>query len=207
MTTLALSPGSANDEGNSGTGSGYNVGVRPQLGGYYGTANGWFRVTNVTIAQGSAISDFRLTVARISSAGTADLIFTFEKAANPTYPTSSVDFDGRTNTTANATSSYSGVGTLTSPNCSAAAQEVTDQGSWVSGNAQILYVKDNNSNANHGGFENRAQVAAYNEGASSPVLTWTYTAGAPAGQPIRKRLAGLKYSAATIFRSGKVRGW
>ncbi len=181
MTTLALSPGTGTDEGQSGTGTGYGTGAgATQLGGYFGTANGWWRVTNVTIAPGATISDFRLTGNKQTSAGTADLIFTFEKAANPTYPTSGSDYDSRTQTTANVTGSYSGVGAFTSANCAAPAQEVIDQGTWASGNAQIFYAKDNNSNANHGGFENRIQLYSFETGGGNmPVLTWTYTTPPP----------------------------
>lgn len=177
MTTLSISPAVGTDDGQSGTGTGYMTSAGAiQLGGYFGTANGWFRTPNVTIASGASISSCTLTGDKLTSAGTAELTLRFEKAANPTYPTSGTDYDGRTLTTASVNDTDSGTGAYTSPNLATPAQEVIDQGGWSSGNAQILYVKDNNSNGTHGGFENRIQLRSMEAApATIPSINWTYT--------------------------------
>lgn len=183
MTTLSIQPATSTDDGHWGTGSGYNAAIAVIVGGYYGTANGWFRVANVTIASGSTISDFRLRGTPVSANGTADMKFYFVKEANPTYPTSGSDADGRTKTTAYVTGSYSGTGAFTSANCATPAQEVVDQGTWASGNSQIFYALDDNSNTNHGGFENRINFYSYDYGSNLPSLDWTYSSSIQAAVP------------------------
>jgi len=177
VTTLSISPATGTDDGQSGTGTGYtNSAGNIQLGGYFGTANGWFRTPNVTISGDATISNLTLTGDKLTSAGTAELIFKFVKEANPTYPTSGTDYDGRTLTTASVIDSESGTGAYTSPNLATPGQEIIDQGGWSSGNAQMLFVKDNNSNATHGGFENRIQLRAMESAPSTiPALNWTYS--------------------------------
>lgn len=183
MTTLSLSPGTSTDDGQWGSGPGYATATSIVVGGYYGSGNGFFRVTNVTIAGGSTISDFRLRGTPVSANGTADMKFYFVKEANPTYPTSGSDADGRTKTTAYVTGSYSGTGAFTSANCATPAQEVVDQGTWASGNSQIFYALDDNSNTNHGGFENRITFRSQDYGTDIPILDWTYSSSIQAAVP------------------------
>lgn len=184
MTTLSLSPGTSTDDGQWGSGPGYATATSIVVGGYYGSGNGFFRVTNVTIAGGSTISDFRLRGTPVSANGTADMKFYFVKEANPTYPTSGSDADGRTKTTAFVTGSYSGTGAFTSANCATPAQEVVDQGTWASGNSQIFYALDDNSNTNHGGFENRITFRSQDYGSNLPSLDWTYSSSIQAAVPV-----------------------
>jgi hypothetical protein len=190
MPTLNIPIATGTDDGQSGTGSGYSATAATyQLGGYFGTANVWMRWL-LPIDSGSTITACTVTGNRPSSAGTADVIFRFVKETNPTYPTSSGDYDGRTLTTASVTASYSGTGAWTSADLSTILQEAIDQGGWANNNAVMLFLKDNNSNANHGGFENRIQLQSYENGSNIPTLNVTYTAPA-AGQPAVKRLGGV----------------
>lgn len=176
MTSFSYTSATGTDDGQSGTGSGYNTSSSIQLGGYFGTANGWFRFAS-DIPAGSTINSCTLSGTRVSGAGTADLRFKFVKEANPSYPTSSSDYDGRTLTTAYADQSYTGgTGSFTSPDLSSVLQELINAGYGTTGNAIMLFIYDNNSNANHGGFENRVQIYSYDNGSNIPSLAGTYTA-------------------------------
>lgn len=184
MASFSASISASTDDGVSGTGSGYlTAGGTMVMGGYFGTANCWLRFPNVTIDQYANVSACTVSGNKQTSAGTADLRFYFVKEANPTYPTSSVDYDGRTLTTAYVDASYSGTGAWTSADLSVPLAEIFQQGGWANGNAIMLFIKDNNSNANHGGFENRIQIYAYDGGINIPSISVTWTAGASPTKP------------------------
>lgn len=178
MPTFSASIASGTADGNSGTGSGYNNnGGTCQLGGYFGTANGWFLWPGANIPQGSTITACSFTGTKTDSAGTADLIYQFVKTGSaPTYPTSGTDYNGRTLTTATVTQTTSGTGAHTSPSLVSIMQELVNAYAVTD---ILLFIKDNNSNANHGGFENRIAIKCYDAGGGSYAgISVTY-AGAP----------------------------
>ena len=178
MTTLSISVSTGTGDGSSGTGSGYShAASQMPLGGYYGTANCWLNVLNVTIAPGSTISSNTATLIILSRAGTAaDLRFRYEDADNPTYPTSGSDYDGRARTTAELLqTNSSGTGSWTSNSFHASGQEVIDRGGWASGNAKQLFIEDNGSSAHYGAFENRITVYSLDSGSGTPQINWTYS--------------------------------
>lgn len=215
MTTFNGSIAIGTDDGQAGSGAGYNNNAGGmQLGGYFGTANGWYRFTNVTVDQYANVSACTFSSTRITAAGTAaDLSFYFVKEANPATISSDADFNGRTLTTAFVNQSYSGsTGAFDSPDLSTPVAEIFQQASWANGNSIILFIKDNGSNAHYGGFENRVQINAYDGGTFVPTISITWTAGTPpaTGQPARIRMGGIPYAAGNCHRgtkSTRVRSW
>lgn len=189
MTAFSYQPATGTDDGQSGSGSGYSTSSSPQLGGYYGTAQAWIRVLS-DIPAGATINTCTISGNRISSAGTADLRFKFVKEDDPSYPTSGGDFDGRTLTTAYVDASYSGTGAWTSADLSTPLQELIDAGYGTNGKHFMLFILDNNSNANHGGFENRIQIRSYDYGSDIPTIAGTYTEAAAGNRRRRSIICG-----------------
>ncbi len=194
MPTINQAIAASSDDGQAGTGAGYSTTVpNIVLGGYFGTANGWFRFPSTGIPEGATISTATLTFDKsASAAGLADLIYYGNKVTSPTNPSSDSDYNAKTLTSASVThNSQSGTtGSYTSPELATIIQELVNQ-SGFSGTIMLL-IKDNNSNANHGGFENRIRAKAYDTGSGTfPTLNVTYTDPVPGGQPTSKRMGGI----------------
>lgn len=178
MTTINQAIASSTADGQAGSGAGYSAITGDViLGGYFGTANGWFLFPSTGIPEGATITAATITATRgATAAGQADLIFYGNKVTAPAYPTSDSDYNAKAVTTASVThNNQTGTsGTYTSPSLVSIIQEIVNQ-SGFNGTIQIL-IKDNNSNSTHGGFENRIMFKAYDGGSGTyTTLNVTYT--------------------------------
>lgn len=191
MTTLSLTITANADDGQSGTGAGYNnSGANIILGAEFGTANGFWRFLNVTIPQGSTINACTFTGTKVAGGtGTADVLYAFVMEANPATISSGSDYNARALTTSQPTQTglTGASGTFTSPSLVAAMQEVVNQGAFASGNAVVLFIKDNGSQAHYGGFQQQIKAKAIDAGGGGyGTLDVDYTPPATAKQGAAK---------------------
>lgn len=193
-TTINIAIANVADDGQAGSGAGYNNNFsNVTLGGYFGTANGYFRFLNVTIPKNSTITAADMTAGRRDTqTGQADIIFYANKVADAANPTSDSDYNAKAVTTASVTHSNQtgNTGTYTSPSLVSVIQEIVDQATWASGNALMILVKDNGSNAAHGGSENRITFKS-RDGGVTPYATLNVTYDDPPAGGTSKNLLTL----------------
>lgn len=185
MTTLGpTNIATETDDGQAGSGAGYHSsGAAIVIGGYFGTANAWFRFPSLGIGKDSSFSAATITLNIVTRAGSGAAIRWYGvKEASPTYPTSDADYNGRTLTTAFVDqNTTSGTGTFVSSDLSAIFTELAAQASFGTGSSIMIFAKDNGSNTLYGGFENRIMITGYTAGSLFAQLNGTYTAGATGG--------------------------
>lgn len=182
MTTLGpLNIAAETDDGQAGSGAGYSSSASANIiGGYFGTANAWFRWASTGVGANSSFSAATITLDIVTRSGTAAIRWYGVKEPSPTYPTSDSDYNSRTLTTAYVDQvSASGTGTFVSSDLSSIFTELAAQGSFAG--TFMVFAKDNASNATYGGFENRINTKGYGYGSAMAQLNVTYTAGAAGG--------------------------
>lgn len=151
--------------------------------------DGFFRWASVTIAAGSTISSAVLStyVYSGSGSGTLSLTIGMEDADNPATPTTASDANGRVLTT--STASFSGSRPSTGayynwPDFAGSVQEVIDRGGWTSGNAMLLFSRNNGSTtSNFTRYYSIEQTGTDND----PYITINYTEPANPARPFLRR--------------------
>lgn len=177
MTSITKNPGASSDDGYAG-GGGYQSAASLRFGQNFGIHNGWVRFPSAGIDANADFSSATFAATYLSRVGTAIGRIYGVKEASPTYPTSTVDYDSRTLTTAYVDWTISsGTGLLTSPDISAILEELAAQGGFSSSSAVMLFLKDNGSAT----FQNYIEFRSQDYGTDIPVLSGTYTPGATGG--------------------------
>jgi hypothetical protein len=181
MTSITKYPAASSDDGYAGTG-GYQSAAALRFGQNFGTQNGWVRFPSAGISANADFSSATIAATLVTRVGTAIGRIYGVKQSNPTYPTSTADYDSRPLTTAYVDWTISsGSGLLTSPDLSDVLEEIAAQSGFSDTSAVMLFLKDNGSAT----FQNYIDFRSYDYGSDIPVLNGTFTEGAPpAGGPV-----------------------
>lgn len=143
-----------------------------------GIFNSFFRFQNVTIPQGATIASATL---RVVSAGTqtGSLVSTISgnDEDNATAPTTYAGYNAKVLTSAtvawNTAAAWPAESAFTSPSIITIVQEIVNRVGWDSGNALMLFIKDNGS-----GTVYRDVYSVNGSATKAAILTITYTVNA-----------------------------
>ena len=107
----------------------------------------WLRFVNVTVPQAATITAATLVITGKNGESTAvELLIDGNDADNAANPVSEAGFDAMARTTAAVAWDFSTTWTadveFTSPDISTVIQEVVDRAGWASGNALIVFVRN-----------------------------------------------------------------
>jgi hypothetical protein len=142
------------------------------------------RFQNVTIPQGSTINTAVLSCYLVSTSyDSPDTTIYGDNADNSAaFTTTASDISNRTATTATVayTASNIGTGYKDTPDLSAVIEEITDRGSWSSGNALTLIITGDSAGSVY-------RIRSYEgDSAQAPTLAIDYTAPAGGSHANRK---------------------
>lgn len=198
MSTFSQQLSTTADDSYSTSPSSWGSGTQPLRFGKASSTvyHGYFRWTNVTIANAATISAATITFTSSVTGCTASVIKVgMEAADNPAAPTTYSDANGRsytTNTVSWSTSCPSVDTTETTPDFSSSVQDVVNRAGWASGQAMHSLVRDNGSSgalAHH-----RVYDVSGGEPTKTASISITYTAPST-GHPAAKRMGGVQYAA------------
>lgn len=136
---------------------------------------GGFRFTNVNIPQGATITSATWQGYLTRSQGAPTLVFRGQAADSAlSFAATCADFDGRTKTTASVNFAPGSVTNTwySSPDFAAVIQEIVNRPGWTSGNALVLFLDWNGTDAASNG---RAWQAFDGNAANAPKLDISYT--------------------------------